>query len=76
MMSDFEFNYWSVPSRGQIVRAGLAYADKTWTEGGDAAIAKMIGRSPKDMPIPFMRPPMLIDTKVNVDTSKWFFLSM
>ena len=31
-MSDYDFYYWSVPFRGQFVRAVLAYAGKTWTE--------------------------------------------
>ena len=37
-MSDYELYYWSVPFRGQFVRAVLAYAGKTWREGGDEAI--------------------------------------
>jgi glutathione S-transferase len=43
------------------VRAVLAYAGKTWTESGDAAISKLMGLPVKDMPVPFMGPPMLID---------------
>jgi len=62
-MSDYDLYYWSVPFRGQFVRAVLAYAGKTWTEGGDAAIAKLIGGPVRDMPVPFMGPPMLIDKK-------------
>lgn len=64
-MSDYELYYWSVPFRGQFVRAVLAYAGKTWTEGGDDAIAKLMRSSPKDMPVPFMGPPMLIDRQAN-----------
>ena len=60
-MPDYEFYYWSVPFRGQFVRAVLAIAGKSWTEGGDEAISKlMIGRS-RDMPAPFMGPPLLVD---------------
>jgi glutathione S-transferase len=62
-MSDYELYYWSVPFRGQFVRAVLAYAGKTWTEGGDAAIAKLMEGSARDMPVPFMGPPMLIDKR-------------
>jgi glutathione S-transferase len=65
-MSDYDLYYWSVPFRGQFVRAVLAYAGKTWTEGGDAAISKLIGAPAKDMPVPFMGPPMLIDKKADV----------
>jgi glutathione S-transferase len=62
-MSDYDLYYWSVPFRGQFVRAVLAYAGKTWTEGGDAAISKLMGAPLKDMPVPFMGPPMLVDKK-------------
>jgi glutathione S-transferase len=62
-MSDYELYYWSVPFRGQFVRAVLAYAGKSWTEGGDAAISKLMGGPAKDMPVPFMGPPILVDNK-------------
>jgi glutathione S-transferase len=62
-MSDYDLYYWSVPFRGQFVRAVLAHAGKTWTEGGDAAISKLMGSPVKQMPVPFMGPPMLIDRK-------------
>src|SRR5579863_4715844 len=65
-MSDYDLYYWSVPFRGQFVRAVLAYAGKTWTEGGDAAITKLMSGPVKDMPVPFMGPPMLIDKKADV----------
>jgi glutathione S-transferase len=62
-MSDYDLYYWSVPFRGQFVRAGLACAGETWTEAGDAAITKLMRGSVEDMPVPFMGPPMLIDNK-------------
>ena len=65
-MSDYVLYYWSVPFRGQFVRAVLAHAGKTWTEGGDQAIAKLMGAPVEDMPVPFMGPPMLIDGKADV----------
>jgi glutathione S-transferase len=64
-MSDYELYYWSVPFRGQFVRAVLAFAGKSWTEGGDAAISKLMGGPVKDMPVPFMGPPLLVDTKAD-----------
>ena len=64
-MSDYKLYYWSVPFRGQFVRAVLAYAGKSWTEGGDAAISKLMGGAVKDMPVPFMGPPMLVDRKAD-----------
>src|SRR3984957_17255634 len=64
-MSDYDLYYWSVPFRGQFVRAVLAYAGKSWTEGGDAAISKLMGGAVKDMPVPFMGPPMLVDRKAD-----------
>lgn len=60
-MSDYKLYYWSVPFRGQFVRAILAFAGKSWTEGGDDAISKLMEGSVKKMPVPFMGPPLLID---------------
>jgi glutathione S-transferase len=65
-MSDYDLYYWSAPFRGQFVRAVLAHAGKTWTEAGDGAIAELMGGTVKDMPIPFMGPPLLIDKKAKV----------
>jgi len=62
-MSDYDLYYWSVPFRGQFVRAVLAFAGKTWTEAGDAAISKLMEGPVKRMPVPFMGPPLLIDNK-------------
>jgi glutathione S-transferase len=64
-MPDYELYYWSVPFRGQFVRAVLAYAGKSWTEGGDAAIAKLMEGPVRNMPAPFMGPPLLIDKKAD-----------
>jgi glutathione S-transferase len=62
-MTDYTLYYWSVPFRGQFVRAALAYAGKTWTEAGDDAIGKLMGGKVADMPVPFMGPPLLVDHK-------------
>jgi glutathione S-transferase len=62
-MSDYDLYYWSIPFRGQFVRAVLAYARKTWTECGDAAIATLKDGPVQRMPVPFMGPPLLIDNK-------------
>lgn len=64
-MSDYDLYYWSVPFRGQFVRAVLAYAGKTWTEGGDAAISELMDGPVMRMPVPFMGPPVLIDNKTS-----------
>jgi glutathione S-transferase len=64
-MSDYDLYYWPVPFRGQFVRAVLAYAGKTWTEGDVAAMSKLMGGPVKQMPVPFMGPPMLVDKKAN-----------
>lgn len=64
-MSDYDLYYWSVPFRGQFVRAVLAHAGKTWTEGGDAAISKLMDGPVKHMSVPFMGPPMLVDKKAD-----------
>lgn len=60
-MSDYDLYYWSMPFRGQFVRAVLAFAGKTWTEAGDDAISTLMAGTVRDMPVPFMGPPLLID---------------
>jgi glutathione S-transferase len=65
-MSAYVLYYWSVPFRGQFVRAVLAHAGQTWTEGGDDAISKLMEGPVKRMPVPFMGPPLLIDKKADV----------
>jgi glutathione S-transferase len=69
-MSDYDLYYWSVPFRGQFVRAVLAFAGQTWTEAGDAAISKLMGGPVKDMPVPFMGPPVLVDRKAGFAVSQ------
>ncbi len=64
--SDYELFYWSVPFRGQFVRALLAFAGKSWSEAGDEAIGKLMEGAVADMPVPFMGPPLLIDRKSGV----------
>jgi len=64
-MSDYDLYYWPLPFRGQFVRAILAYAEKTWTEGDAAEIARLMAGAVRHMPVPFMGPPMLIDKKVD-----------
>jgi glutathione S-transferase len=60
-MDDYTLLYWSVPFRGQFVRAVLAFAGKSWTETGDDEIAQIMEAPVKDMPVPFMGPPVLVD---------------
>jgi glutathione S-transferase len=60
-MADYDLYYWSVPFRGQFVRAVLAFADKTWNEIDDAAISKLMQGPVSAMPVPFMGPPLLVD---------------
>jgi glutathione S-transferase len=62
-MADYDLYYWSVPFRGQFVRAVLAHAGKTWTEADGDQIYKLIGGQVKKMPVPLKGPPMLIDKK-------------
>jgi glutathione S-transferase len=65
-MSDYELYYWSVPFRGQFVRAVLAFAGKIWDEAGYGAISKLMDAPVKKMPVPFMGPPLLIDKKTDI----------
>jgi len=69
-MADYKLYYWSVPFRGQFVRAVLAYAGKTWTERGDDAIGKLMEGPVKKMPVPFMGPPVLVDKKADFAISQ------
>ena len=69
-MVDYELLYWSVPFRGQFVRAVLAFAGKSWTEAGDDAIAAFMDGPVSTMPVPFMGPPVLIDKRSNVAISQ------
>ena len=65
-MADYDLIYWPVPFRGQFVRAVLAYAGKDWTETDAATIPKLMGGPVKDMPVPFMGPPVLVDRGAGV----------
>ena len=65
-MSDYELLYWSVPFRGQFIRAILAHAGKRWDEFDGSTVAKTMGADPAKQPVPFMGPPMLVDKRANV----------
>jgi glutathione S-transferase len=69
-MPNYVLYYWSVPFRGQFIRAVLAYAGQEWSEGGDDAIAKFMKGPVKNMPVPFMGPPVLVDAKANFTISQ------
>lgn len=60
-MQDYTLYYWSVPFRGQFVRAVLAWTGKAWREAGDDQIQKLMEEQVGRMPVPFMGPPLLID---------------
>lgn len=60
-MTDFTLYYWSLPFRGQIVRAVLAFAGRSWIEAGDDAISALMRAPPEKTPVPFMGPPVLVD---------------
>ncbi len=61
-MPDYDLYYWSVPFRGQFVRAVLAFSGKSWNERGDAAILNLMHGPVAGMPVPFMGPPLLVET--------------
>ncbi|PKR91134.1 glutathione S-transferase [Pleomorphomonas diazotrophica] len=69
-MSDYDLCYWPVPFRGQFVRAVLAYAGKTWTEADSKTIVGLMGGPVKDMPVPFMGPPFLVDKRAGFAISE------
>lgn len=61
-MAHYELLYWPVPFRGQFVRAVLAFAGESWTERDSGSISQLMEGAVADMPVPFMGPPVLIDT--------------
>lgn len=61
--ADYDLYYWSMPFRGQFIRALLAFAGKRWHEYDDAAVGKAMSAEPDQQAIPFMGPPMLIDRR-------------
>lgn len=69
-MSDYILYYWSVPFRGQFVRAVLAWAGQDWAEAGDEAIGALMAGGVEDMPVPFMGPPVLVDRSADVALSQ------
>jgi glutathione S-transferase len=69
-MSDYKLYYWPVPFRGQFVRAVLAHAGKTWTEGSGEAIGKLMEGPVAKMAVPFMGPPVLVDKKADFAISQ------
>lgn len=64
-MSDYTLYYWSLPFRGQFVRAVLAFAEVAWTEADDTEISRLMKGQVSDMPVPFMGPPLLIDHRAD-----------
>lgn len=69
-MSDYTLYYWSLPFRGQFVRAVLAFAGKRWTEADDAEISGLMKEPARAMPVPFMGPPVLVDNRKGVAISQ------
>lgn len=67
-MADYTLLYWPVPFRGQFIRAILAHAGKTWDESGD--VAAITAAAPDQQPVPFMGPPVLIDTRTGFKLSE------
>lgn len=60
-MADYDLYYWPVPFRGQFIRAILAYAGKSWDEHDLDEIGQLLKADPRDQPVPFMGPPVLIE---------------
>lgn len=44
-MARYQLTYWSVPFRGELIRATLAYLGEEWTEEADETIATLLGLS-------------------------------
>ena len=67
-MADYKLYYWPVPFRGQFIRAILAYVGKTWDESDD--VGELTGAPPDHQPIPFMGPPVLVETSTGFTLSE------
>ena len=50
-MTDYTLYYWSLPFRGQFVRAVLAYSGKTWREPDDREISRLMEGPVRAMPV-------------------------
>lgn len=69
-MLRYKLFYWSVPFRGQFVRAILAFAGQEWAETEDKAISDLMEGPLSAMPVPFMGPPVLVDTETGFAISQ------
>ena len=69
-MPRYNLSYWSVPFRGQFVRAILAFAGQDWVESEDEAISNLMRGPVSAMPVPFMGPPVLVDTETGFAVSQ------
>lgn len=69
-MPRYNLSYWSVPFRGQFVRAILAFAGQDWVETEDEAISNLMHGPVSAMPVPFMGPPVLVDTETGFAVSQ------
>ena len=69
-MPRYRLYYWSLPFRGQFVRATLAFAGQDWTEAGDERIEKLMAGPVGRMPVPFLGPPLLIDRASDIAISQ------
>lgn len=69
-MADYTLMYWSVPFRGQFVRAVLAHAGASWIETDDSEISAIMEGPIADMPVPFMGPPVLVDNRTGFALSQ------
>ncbi|MCQ0970884.1 glutathione S-transferase [Paracoccus sp. TK19116] len=65
-MADFTLYYWPLPFRGHFVRAVLAHVGAEVDLPDADAVSAMMQRAPKDQPVPFMAPPMLMDDAARV----------
>ncbi|MBU2289455.1 MAG: glutathione S-transferase, partial [Gammaproteobacteria bacterium] len=69
-MTDYTLYYWPLPFRGEFVRAVLAFAGKTWAEPDSREISRLMSGAVREMPVPFMGPPVLVDAANKVALSQ------
>lgn len=69
-LPDYTLYYWPIQFRGQFVRAVLAHVSAKWDEVDFDEIIAVKGEAPRQQPIPFMGPPLLIDRETEASIAQ------
>ncbi len=64
-MANYTLYYWQIPFRGQFIRSVLAHVGASWMEADVADLVKLKNTQPSEQTVPFMGPPVLVDSSAN-----------